>query len=196
VAAAASAGCAAGGPAPAARPRAPESLACSAVAWRLLYANDERGEPRLGRRDDLLAALRRGSPVRVGWSEASPREGWSVEEFSGAQFVNVMGGRDVVAQLDDAYIQTHYLESSKAGPRAPVVEWRATLSTDGRFVAVMVDRETGRPARRLVQRTSASWYALAPDPACDRRPSPPARGEHRNELVDDVRFGEPPPPAR
>ena len=156
-----------------------------------VFANDGQGRDVQGSRDALLAAIRRGSPVRVGWSEASSAEGWSVEEFSDAGFTNIMGGRDVVAQLEPALIQTNYVDPRKAGLRSPAVEWHAIMSTDGRFEAVMIERETGRTTRRLVQRTRMNWYVFALPADCDSREAIPPPGDARNEVVEDSRTPSP-----
>jgi hypothetical protein len=169
----------------------PPAAACdSAANWRLMYVNGPDGEALGGERERLLAALRRGSPVRVAWGEAAPDGAWSVEEFASTTFVNIMGGRDVVAQIEPAAIQSHYTDPDRAGLRVPLTEWHAVIATTGRFEAVMVDRRSGAERRRLVQRTTVHWYALAPDPACDNRPladvAPPGRG---NRIEADERFG-------
>ena len=78
---------------------------CESPQWRFLFANGPNGEEVGGKRADLLAALRRGSPLRVGWGEAAKDGSWSVEEFSNVSFTNVIGGRHVVAQLEPAMIQ-------------------------------------------------------------------------------------------
>ena len=166
---------------------------CGPSSWQFAFANDANGKDLQGSRTALLASIRRGSPVRVGWSETSSQENWSVEEFSDAGFTNIMGGRDVVAQLAPALIQTNYLDATRAGLRTPPVEWHALMSTDGRFEAVMTDRETGRTTRRLVQRTRMNWYVFAPPLDCDRREAilPPA--DARNVLVEDSRTPTPRP---
>ncbi|HWL89207.1 MAG TPA: hypothetical protein VNO21_25565 [Polyangiaceae bacterium] len=159
--------------------------------WRFLFANDGHGNDLTGSRAALLAAIRRGSPLRVGWSEANTKEGWSVEEFSDVGFTNIMGKRDVVAQLANALIQSNYLNASRAGLRSPAVEWHAIMSTDGRFEALMIDRETGRTTRKLVQRTRMNWYALAPEPSCDARAEILRKEDHENEPVEDQKFDAP-----
>jgi len=166
---------------------------CGPSAWRFVFANDGNGKDLRGRREALLAAIRRGSPVRVGWSDSSSKEGWAVEEFSDAGFTNIMGRRDVVAQLDPALIQTNYVDATKAGLRSPPVEWHALMSTDGRFEAVMVDRETGHTTRRLVQRTRMHWYVFAPPLDCDRREEIVPDADSRNELIEDSRTPSPAP---
>ncbi|MGH7525421.1 MAG: hypothetical protein ACREMX_01815 [Gemmatimonadales bacterium] len=78
----------------------------------------------------------------------------------------------MVVQFPEVLIQTDYLDATKAALRNPPLIWRGLMSTDGRFDAVMVDQETGKVVRRLAQRASMTWYALAPAAACDDRPTP------------------------
>ena len=160
----------------------PSRTACEASEWRLLYVNGPDGEGITGDKSQLLAAVRRGSPLRVAWGESTgAREtpAWSVEEFSDVGFTNIIGGTELVVQLQPALIQTDYLEASKAQLRSPVIDWQAIMATDGRFDAVMTDRATGATVRELHQRTTAHWFAFAPAPDCDRRApgdvAPPGR---------------------
>jgi hypothetical protein len=142
----------------------------------------------VGDRKALLSAIRRGSPVRVGWGEAAADSAWSVEEFAGTSFVNIMAKHDVVAQIEPAWIQSHYTDAGRAGLRVPMTEWHATIATTGRFEAIMLDRQSGAQRRRLVQQTTVHWFAFAPDPTCDTRPevdlAPRGRG---NRIEKDER---------
>lgn len=172
--------------------------ACAIAQWRHLYTSDPQGQDAGGSRQHLLDALRRGSPLRVGWGEADADGKWAVEEFADAEFTNLMNGRDVVAQLDSAMIQTHYTDATKAGLRDPALSWHALASTDGRLEALMVETATGKVTRKLVQRTHFHWYAFAPDPACDTRPAINSAPRGRmNEVTFDSRKAEPAPaPAK
>jgi hypothetical protein len=165
-----------------------EPSACAVSAWRFVFANDGDGRDIAGHRDALLLALRRGSPLRVGWSEADSAKGWSVEEFSDVGFTNLMGGRDVVAQLEPGLIQSHYLDATRAGIKTPATDWLAIVSTDGRFEAVMLDRETGATKRRLLQRTRINWYAFAPSPQCDTREAILPPSDAKNRLIEDSKL--------
>lgn len=157
-------------------------------AWRHLFTSGPQGEEAGGSRQALIDALRRGSPLRVGWGEADADGKWKVEEFSDAGFTNLMNGKDVVAQLDSALIQTNYTDAAKAGLRDPAMTWHGLASTDGRLEAVMVETATGKVARKLVQRTHFHWYAFAPDPSCDRRPAIDSAPKGRmNEVIFDSR---------
>lgn len=165
-----------------------DDAACAVPAWRWLFTSGPHGEDAGGSRQQLIDALRRGSPVRVGWGEADADGKWSVEELSDTTFVNIMGGRDIVAQLEPALIQDNYIDATVADLKAPLIDWHAIASTDGRFSATMTDRRSGEVIRHLVQRTHFHWYAFAPDPACDARPvidsAPKGR---RNEQTGDSR---------
>jgi hypothetical protein len=167
---------------------------CAIAQWRYVYSNGPHGQDAGGSRQHLLDALRRGSPLRVGWGEADAGGEWAVEEFADADFTNVMGGRDVVAQLRSAWIQTDYTDATKAGLRDPELAWHAIASTDGRLDALMVEPATGKTTRKLVQRTHFHWYAFAPEPACDTRPVVTSAPRGRlNEVIFDSRKAEPVP---
>lgn len=173
------------------QPQAPVGEAqadCTRQAWRLAFVNGPNGEELSGSRDDLLGAMRRGSPVRIGWGEAEADGKWTVEEFSNTSFLNIMGEREVVAQLEPALIQTNYTDATKASLRDPLVEWRAIMSTDGRFEAITVSRASGERLRTLVQRTTMHWYVFASPNGCaiDAAPELAPRGR-LNEVVSDSR---------
>lgn len=168
--------------------------ACAVAQWRHVYSSDPQGGDAGGSRQHLLDALRRGSPLRVGWGEADADGEWAVEEFADAEFTNLMNGRDVVAQLDSAMIQTDYTDATKAGLRDPAVAWHALASTDGRLEALMVEVATGKVTRKLVQRTHFHWYVFAPEPACDTRPTINSAPRGRtNEVIFDSRKATPTP---
>ena len=171
---------------------ADDDVACAVSAWRWLFTSGPHGEDAGGNRQQLIDALRRGSPLRVGWGEADANGNWSVEELSDTTFVNIMGGRDIVAQLESALIQDNYIDATVADLKAPLMDWHAIASTDGRFSATMTDRRSGDVVRHLVQRTHFHWYAFAPDPACDARPLIQSAPKGRlNEQMDDSRHKTP-----
>jgi hypothetical protein len=173
-----------------ARPKPAANLTvseCGPPAWNMVFRNDTLGRDVGGKRADLLNALRRGSPIRVAWGVRTD-EGTSVVEFAEPIFTSLMGERDVVIQFPMALIQTDYVDATKALLRSPPLEWRALMSTDGRFDAIMTDRETGKIFRRLQQRAIMTWYALAPPAVCDSRPIP-ALAVPRGVFLDSAATG-------
>jgi hypothetical protein len=165
--------------------------ACEIPQWRFLFANGPHGEDIAGNRADLIAAVRRGSPLRVGWGDAAADGKWSVEEFSDVGFTNLIGGKDLVVQLEPAMIQNDYVDAKKATLREEPLKWHAIMSTDGRFDAQMTVPSTGKLYRTLRQRRHMHWYAFAPEPKCDRReainPAPPGR---QGEVIESIKPAE------
>jgi hypothetical protein len=153
-------------------PAAHAAPACAVPAWRVMYRHDAAGRPIAGSRDALLAALRRGDPLRVAWgasfagAEGAPR---SVEHSADAVFVTIVGGREVVAQSPEHIAQAGYQDEAAATFGVGSVVWRGLFSTTGRFDAVWVDRATGREVRRLRQQAAIAWLAFAPEPRCETR---------------------------
>ena len=99
------------------------SKRCDATdQWRLVFVNGPDGRDVSGKREDLLRAIRRGSPVRVGWGEAAADGKWSVEEYANTSFVNIMAGREVIAQIEPGLIQSSYIDPDKAGLKTPLVD--------------------------------------------------------------------------
>jgi hypothetical protein len=156
--------------------------------WRLLFQNDSNGNEVGGSREHLLNAVRRGSPLRVAWG-VDQQDGTSVVEFSDVGFTSLINGHDLSVHLHPALIQTDYLNADRAALRQPALEWRALMSTTGRFDALMFDINTGEVFRRLSQRAHMSWYGLAPAPECDDRPLPELA------LPEAIILDEDPPPS-
>lgn len=152
--------------------QASTALPCHTPAWRLMYRHDADGRPVAGDKAALLAAIRRGDPVRIAWGGAfrtASGARLSVEHSADPVFVSIAGGQDVVAQIPEHIAQTAYHDEPKAAFDPGAAMWRGLFSTTGRFDAVWTDRGTGKEVRRMPQKASVAWLAFAPEPACDSR---------------------------
>jgi hypothetical protein len=127
------------------------AIACSVPRWRLVYRHGADGRPRAGSKAALIAAIRRGDPVRVAWAtRAHGGQARTLEQSADAIAVSIAGGSEVRAELVG----------------------RAALSTDGSLEAIAPERASGEQApRRAPQRVAVAWFAQAPDPSCDSRTS-------------------------
>ncbi|MFW6083683.1 MAG: hypothetical protein ACODAA_00530 [Gemmatimonadota bacterium] len=130
--------------------------------WQLVYQHDEDGNPLAGKAEDLVDAMKRGSPIRVSW-------GGTVEDdttwihFAEPDFTAVMGDTAVVAQFPPSLIQTNYVDARKAFLQTdPPTEWRALMATTGNYHQFHRDLETGEVTRIMHARTQMSWFALIP----------------------------------
>lgn len=149
------------------------ALSCATPAWRVMYRHDAEGRPLAGAKDDLLAAIRRGDPVRIAWGGAfRGRDGTrlSVEHSADPVFVTITGGVEVVVQVPEHVAQAAYHVEPTAGFDKGAVMWRGLFSTTGRFDAIWVDRASGQEVRRRPQKAAIAWLAFAPESRCDTRP--------------------------
>jgi hypothetical protein len=91
-------GCAAAAP-----PPATDAVDPTIPAWHLVYRHDADGRPLGGDKAELLAAIRRGSPVRFAWGVKVDREGGfvSVEHVAEPEFLTIVNESEVVVQLPE-----------------------------------------------------------------------------------------------
>jgi hypothetical protein len=133
------------------------SLEAQQPQWRLVYAVDSLGKRVSGDKSQLLAAVRAGQPVRVGWGiswrlpDGTPG---GVEHVAEAAFLTIHHG-EVFAQLPPILGQA-------PNGREPVISfstegdrlWYALLDTTGRLLGYFTG---GREAPRTV-RTATYWF--------------------------------------
>lgn len=149
------------------RAREADPVRGGAAQWRLVYQHDENGEPIEGRVEDLIAAMKRGSPIRVAWG-GTEDDGTSWIEFAEPDFTTVMNDSAVVVQFPLSFIQTDYVDVEAALLKTdPPTGWRAMMSTNGNYHQFHYDLRTGEVTRIMRARTQVAWFALVP-PEDDR----------------------------
>jgi hypothetical protein len=130
-----------------------------AGGWRLVYAVDSAGRPTQGEKAGLLAAIRAGQPVRVGWGLTwRLQDGTTgrLEHAAEASFLTIHQG-EVFAQLAPILGQT-------PSAREPVVSfrtegsqlWYGLLDTTGRLLSYF---SGGSPPQTV--RLATYWYVQA-----------------------------------
>lgn len=132
--------------------------------WRLVYQNSLDGRPITGSVDELIGALKRGSPIRVAWGGVDGAEGSddSWIEFVEPDFTTVIDDSAVVVQFPQSFIQTSYTDVGETYLQTdPPTVWRALMSTDGTYHQFHYDLRTGEITREMYARTEMSWFALA-----------------------------------
>lgn len=134
-----------------------------APQWVMLYRSGHNGEALAGSKQALLAAIRSGQPIQVGWGLSLQREerSISVEHLISPVFLTIVNGDEVSAQLPEHIAQRGYASVDGAYFDDPAVMWRGLISTQGSFDAVWTNRATGVEVRRSPQRAAFTWYAPA-----------------------------------
>jgi hypothetical protein len=128
--------------------------------WQLVYQNNFKGDQISGSIEDLVDAMKRGSPIRVSWG-GTEKNGSSWIEFAEPVFTTVMNDTAVVVQFPLSFIQTHYTDPGKAQLKTnPPTGWRAVMSTTGDYHQFHYDLSTGKITREMYSRTDMSWFAL------------------------------------
>lgn len=132
--------------------------------WQLVYQNDFNGNPVEGHIEDLVHAMKKGSPIRVSWG-GTEEDGSSWIEFAEPVFTTVMNDTAVVVQFPLSFIQTHYTNPDEAFLQTdPPTGWRAIMSSSGKYHQFHYDLRTGEINRVMHSRTNMSWFALlSPD---------------------------------
>lgn len=138
------------------------------ATWRLVYQHDYDGRPIFGTVDDLVNAIKRGSPIRLSWGgTVSGDTNWI--HFAEPVFTAVMSDTAVVVQVPLSFTQTDYVDAGNAFLQTdPPTGWRALMSTTGNYHQFHYDLSSGAVTRVMRSRTQMSWFALLP--ARDHRP--------------------------
>ena len=128
----------------------------------LLFRNGSHGETLAGSRAALLAAIRSGQTVHMGWGLSVERDGQqrSVEHVIAPIYLGIVHGEEVVAQLPEHIALQAYADVDRGLFEDPAVMWRGMMTTTGSFDAVWVNRATGEVVRRFPQRAAISWYGV------------------------------------
>ena len=130
------------------------AIECSAPRWRLVYRHGADGRPRAGSKAALVAAIRRGDPVRVTW-----RGSRAVEERADPASLSIAGGERGARRSGRPRPARHRRRAGGGAARGPAGR--------GRLV-----RAVARSGLRLASRDRSRARAVircAPDPCAARR---------------------------
>jgi hypothetical protein len=99
--------------------------------WRLVYANDEKGQKVGGDINELIRSVRDGEPIRIGWTiESLTDRNLKVEHFANATFVTILANHVVFAQIDPIVGQTPSVKDQFIALKENV-EWSFLASSLG-----------------------------------------------------------------
>ena len=143
----------------------------AANSWTIVYKNDKQGKTVMGRKAQLINAVRQGLPIRIGWGNKGKTI--SIEHISEPIWVAIMNEQEVMVNLDpqvfskinwEDYTAT-YADSTRLD-----TEWRVSLTTKGDFDAVWYNRATNKVIRRRPQNHSMTWFVKGYDPTSTAAP--------------------------
>ncbi|WP_139135233.1 hypothetical protein [Roseivirga sp. 4D4] len=109
--------------------------------WQLVYRNDAEGNTVFGDKSQLLDAVRNGLPIRIGFGGRSRIDSTrSVEHVADAQFLSILDGDEVFAQITQIIGQAPAREADGTKIRFRTNnKWTTIRGTNGYSTGLMVD---------------------------------------------------------
>ncbi|MDB4292389.1 hypothetical protein N9954_03220 [Maribacter sp.] len=126
----------------------------------VLYKNDKNGMALLGSKENVIAAVRKGADIKIGWQSVGKTR--KIEHLSTPIWLAVLNEKEVMAYLDpQVFANTDWdnLSAAYTDSKNLAIEWRVVLTTSGSFDAVWYNRKVDSVVRRVPQNHEMTWFA-------------------------------------
>lgn len=136
----------------------------SKLGWQMVYQHDENGTSLKGSINSLIAGIRNGYDVRVGW-------GWEkelgdslvkIEHMADPIFLTIIQEKDVSVIIDAHPLLQSYIKIDSQSLDDSGDLWQCVLTTQGTFNAKVYSRTTGELIKDWPQRHRISWFLQYP----------------------------------
>lgn len=132
-------------------------------SWRLVYRHDADGNALYGDKAELIAAVRNGLPVRLGFGGRSQTDtNRSVEHLADVQFLTILDNTEVFGQIEQIIGQAPAREDDGNKVRFRTHNtWTKIAGTNGYSVGLMVDYiNDSIPNPPGDRKQGASWFVF------------------------------------
>ena len=132
--------------------------------WRSVYKHDGNGKLLEGSMDSLIAGIRNGYDVRIGW-------GWqrqlgdsllTLEHVAEPLYISIIQGSDVSAIIDPHPLLKSYIAINEQAFSEEGHIWQCIMTTKGTFNAQVYDRSTGKLVKDWPQNHKMTWFLEYP----------------------------------
>lgn len=132
--------------------------------WKAVYKHNQDGQTMAGNIDSLIAGIRAGYDVRVGW-------GWqgefgdsilSLEHLATPIFMSIIQQKHVSAIINAHPLLESYKDIQQQRFAKGGHIWQCILSTEGTFNAQVFDRSADSLIRDLPQKHTITWFLDCP----------------------------------
>ena len=132
--------------------------------WELTFRNDRNGNTVFGNKDQLIEAVRKGYPIRVGWGTGPrPQRPGSVEHVVDANFLTITDEKEVFAQIQPIIGQAPRLAVDSIGISfRSGNNWIKMLGTNGFTESIMFHLKTDSVLAQGQRFQGTSWYVNYP----------------------------------
>lgn len=128
--------------------------------WEIVYKVNRSGEMIIGKKENLINAIRHGADIKIGWGGKG--EKYSIEHLSVPIWLAILDEKEVIAHLDPqilSTIQWDSLSANYADPQKLNEEWRVVITSKGEFDAVWYDRKGDSLIKRIPQNHVITWFS-------------------------------------
>jgi len=139
-------------------------LDISHSGWQAVYKHGKDGTPISGSIDSLIAGIRNGYDLRVGWGVFVEREDTTIviEHMATPLFLTIIQEKDVSVVIDAHPILKSYWRIEEQEFREGGDIWQCVLNTKGVFNAQVYSRTTGELINDWPQRKIMTWFVDYP----------------------------------
>ncbi|MEM9078052.1 MAG: hypothetical protein AAGC43_13490 [Bacteroidota bacterium] len=132
--------------------------------WRLIYKNSANGTTLYGSKQDLMNAIRNGSPVKIGFGGQLRKDTTlTIEHIFEAHFFTILNDTDVYAQMLPIIGQNPLIEKDTTNIVFRETHWNILVGTNGfsdrLTMSLTKDSVLGHNQRHM----NVSWFVRQED---------------------------------
>ena len=133
--------------------------------WKSVYQNDENGNRLAGNIDSLIAGIRNGYDVRIGWGweKAVADSVLRLEHMAEPLFLTIIQEKSVSAVIDAHPLLKSYFDVNNQTIGEGGHIWQCVLTTKGTFNAQVHNRSTGELIKDWPQKHKMTWFLEFPN---------------------------------
>ncbi len=133
--------------------------------WEVVYRHNSNGETIEGDKQELINAVRRGYPIRIGFGGRRTRDTIkSVEHVTDAHFLTIANGTEVFVQITPIYGQTPNLEMDSLRIKMKHEnKWTMLIGTNGERNVLSQSLNSEIQKASTQSKRGATWYAKVPE---------------------------------
>ncbi len=128
--------------------------------WELTYRNDGTGKSLFGNKEDLIDAIRKGYPVRIGFGGRRANDTTkSVEHIVDVHFLTIANSKEVFGQIHPIIGQNPQLEKDTLSITfRENIEWTIMVGTNGFSDRLTTDRLNDTVLSHRSRPIDVSWF--------------------------------------
>lgn len=132
--------------------------------WKVVYKSNEEGKAIEGNIDSLIAGIRNGYDVRIGWGWQRERGDSTLrlEHVAKPLYLSIIQDKNVSAIIDPHPLLQSYIDIDRQAFGEGGHIWQCVMTTKGTFNAQVYDRSNGELLKDWPQNHKMTWFVEYP----------------------------------